>query len=201
MSDLTSILQVSKAIMDKTKTLPRNKYSPQTNGFANIDKDLNGVAGLNEATSYGGEELPTNFAGDFSFTESDFQNSQMPQEIVEAMRKSAKERQQYSESIIGKINPEKIKKQKPVIAEEKVTQNTQTSSSNYGGGIDYSLIKTIIDESVRKHISSLKKNVLTESKGSSLELMTQQGNTFRFVTSDGKIFEGKLTYKGNLKEK
>lgn len=200
MNDLTSILQASKAIMDKTKTLPRNRYSEQTNGFADIDKDLHGVqlqnvSTVNEGVDYS-SALPDNNLSDFTFSESAFENSEMPVEILNAMRESAKDRQKLSESVISKINPSKVNKPKVRVTEDKVVQN-----SNNSGAIDYSLIKTIIDESVRKHIGSLKKNMINESKGSSLELMTQQGNTFRFVTSDGKIFEGKLTYKGNIKEK
>lgn len=72
-------------------------------------------------------------------------------------------------------------------------------------GVDYSLIKSIIDESVKKYVGAYTKKILTEQKSSNLhqeELgFMQIGESFKFVTKTGDIYEAKLTYKGNINKK
>ena len=124
------------------------------------------------------------------FNEAVAKQSKLPKEIIDAMRQSANE----DTSILGNLTSNMAKqnaKQKTVITEEKTPVATSPT-------VDYSLIRMIVEESIKKYASQLKKSAINESQGSNLQLMTKKGNTFRFVTEDGKIFEGKLIYKGNI---
>lgn len=63
--------------------------------------------------------------------------------------------------------------------------------------IDYSLIKTIIDESVKRNISEMKKTMITESNVSLMRITN--GNKIQVVDAKGNLYEGILKLKGNIK--
>lgn len=70
------------------------------------------------------------------------------------------------------------------------------------GGIDYSVIRSIVEESVRKYTSSLGKKLLSEGKqGSSTVSTIALGETFKFLDGDGNIYECKMKKVGNIKNK
>lgn len=211
MSDLSAILAKSKGIMDKTKNLPRGMFSEDGNGNVNAKKvDVMSNSTPRTVTpslseSIGGQNIISENYGanpDFNFTESNYENSRLPKEVLMAMRESAKDRQNINFSVTANVDASKINKQntsKNVITEQVQTQQPiQVTNSS---SIDYSLIKMIVEECVKKQIGGLKKSILSENRVELPETMVQQGNTFKFVTKDGKIFEGKLTYKGNINDK
>ena len=71
-----------------------------------------------------------------------------------------------------------------------------------GAGVDYPMIRTIVEDIVRKYSQSLKKNILNESAGGGAEVNTiALGKTFKFLDSKGNIYEAKLTKVGNINEK
>ena len=73
-----------------------------------------------------------------------------------------------------------------------VTETVIPTSS----GIDYSLIKTIIDESVSRHL-----NTLNESAGPTMKGMRFiNGNTFQFIDNKGNLYEGVLKLKKKAKQ-
>lgn len=80
---------------------------------------------------------------------------------------------------------------------ENVIQRPSSSS-----GIDYDMLKMIVEGVVQKHIEPIKEKItLNESKGDGIRMMRMtSGNKFQFVDSDGNIFEATLTYKGNVSE-
>ena len=70
--------------------------------------------------------------------------------------------------------------------------------------VDYSLIRTIVEESVKKYVGSLKKSLLNENKQQSTDdnmVLMKIGESFKFVTKNGDIFEAHLVKKGNINEK
>ena len=83
-------------------------------------------------------------------------------------------------------------------------QQQQAASSN--GTVDYSLIKTIVEETVRKYMGALQKKLMTEGKetgngsGRSASLMTI-GKNIRFMDDDGNLYEAQLKYIKNVKKK
>lgn len=87
-----------------------------------------------------------------------------------------------------------------------LTENSLVLHSNSAPasntGIDYSLIKTIIDESVRRNIEEIKGNMLTESKSAGLAgLKMMKGNKIQLVDTNGNLYEGVLTLKRKAQPK
>ena len=69
-------------------------------------------------------------------------------------------------------------------------------------GIDYPMIRTIVEDIVRKYTSSLSKKMLSESKGSVNELTTMTlGKSFKFLDRQGNIYEATLKKIGNINNK
>lgn len=64
-------------------------------------------------------------------------------------------------------------------------------------GIDYSLIKSIIDESVRRHISEVKESILSENTIKGLKI--SKGNKIQLLDVSGNLYEGVLTLKRKAK--
>ena len=94
-----------------------------------------------------------------------------------------------------------------MITEDMKTQNVyqqlpqrqvvpETVMPHTGGGIDYSLIKTIIDESVSRQLKSL-----NESTGPTMRGMRFiNGNAFQFVDNKGNLYEAVLKLKKRAKQ-
>lgn len=67
--------------------------------------------------------------------------------------------------------------------------------------IDYPMIRTIVEEIVRKYTVSLKNKILTESKQTVNEVNTiALGKTFKFLAKNGDIYEANLKKIGNINE-
>ena len=78
-------------------------------------------------------------------------------------------------------------------------QTSQTSQQ-----IDYPMIRTIVEEIVRKYAISLKKNVLSENKQTQPINQVNTialGETFKFLTKNGDIFECTMKKVGNINKK
>ena len=68
--------------------------------------------------------------------------------------------------------------------------------------IDYPMIRTIVEEIVRKYAVSLKNKILTEDKQNMNEVNTVMlGKSFKFLAKNGDIYEAKLTKVGNINNK
>lgn len=86
---------------------------------------------------------------------------------------------------------------KPAIQEvTQPIQQTVTPTSQ----IDYPMIRTIVEDIVRKYAQSLNKKIVNEGKGNELNTLTL-GNSFKFLAKNGDIYEAKLTKIGNIKQK
>ena len=78
-------------------------------------------------------------------------------------------------------------------------QTSQTSQQ-----IDYPMIRTIVEEIVRKYAISLKKNVLSENKQTQPINQVNTialGETFKYLTKNGDIFECTMKKVGNINKK
>jgi len=68
--------------------------------------------------------------------------------------------------------------------------------------IDYPMIRTIVEEIVRKYAVSLKNKILTEDKQNMNEVNTVMlGKSFKFLAKNGDIYEAKLTKVANINDK
>ena len=86
---------------------------------------------------------------------------------------------------------------KPAIQE--ITQPIQQTVT-YASQIDYPMIRTIVEDIVRKYAQSLNKKIVNEGKGNELNTLTL-GSSFKFLAKNGDIYEAKLTKIGNIKQK
>lgn len=72
-----------------------------------------------------------------------------------------------------------------------------------GGQIDYPMIRTIVEDIVRKYTSSLSKKMLNESLNGRLNELTTftVGKSFKFLDKQGNIYEATLKKIGNINNK
>ncbi len=75
--------------------------------------------------------------------------------------------------------------------------------STNGGQIDYPMIRTIVEDIVRKYASSLSKKMLNESSNGKLNELTTftVGKSFKFLDKQGNIYEATLKKIGNINNK
>ena len=68
--------------------------------------------------------------------------------------------------------------------------------------IDYPMIRTIVEEIVRKYAVSLNKKIISEGKQTTNEINTiALGNTFKFLSKNGDIYECTMKKIGNVNNK
>jgi len=182
-----------------------------------MDMDRRGE--LKKYSDKNSAQLLENGEIDFTPTTDLMQTSNRPLQSTGAIPKNAKLPKEILESFAtNQINTEGLGLQSSVLdtigvpqqkPRQVVNENTmkvskperivETSVSQ----VDYSLIKTIVEDCMRKSLASIKKAMLTESQAPSankLELM-RIGESFKFVTSNGDIYEAKLVKKGNVNER
>lgn len=139
-----------------------------------------------------------------SLSEQKIRQSKIPAVIQESFLKTAKndDLSFLSPSVLDEIQPDINKK--PAIVKETAQpkahqQEAKTSSSN---SIDYPTIRSIVEDVVRKYTSSLKNKILNESVASHSAINgIVLGKTFKFVSSNGDLYEAKLTKIGNIHKK
>jgi hypothetical protein len=126
-------------------------------------------------------------------------NSKLPAAILESFKKNPP----APEIMPAFELPEefKAKKETPQPINEQIVPQVNNAAT-----VDYSLIKMIVEECIRKYANSLKNTIVNESKqnaGSPDDTIRvlKLGENFKFVTENGDIYESVLTYKGNVREK
>lgn len=88
------------------------------------------------------------------------------------------------------------------IVNEGLQQYSQPQVQPLTSGVDYPMIRTIVEEIVRKYAQSLNKKIISESKGSVNEVNTIAiGKTFKFLDSQGNIYECVMKKVGNINNK
>lgn len=112
----------------------------------------------------------------------------LPQEILESFRKTP--------SLSGEVNMQQrtlndlnisIPKQQPQqIVKENIYVPNNTS-------IDYSLIKTIVNECISSQMESIKQTLLNESTVKAFTI--KDGNKVQFLSKNGDLYEGELKLK------
>ena len=79
---------------------------------------------------------------------------------------------------------------------------TQPQRQYQSQQIDYPIIRTIVDEIVRKYTLSLKNKLINEGKQNDNQINTIAfGKTFKFLDNEGNIYECTMKKIGNVKNK
>ena len=130
-------------------------------------------------------------------------HSRMPRQILESFKKNPG--RTANTSVLGGLSDEQLAKMRPILKESTTTAQQQTISS----GIDYSLLRTIINEAVqenvKKYMSAMAKKLINEGVGNvgnndNIQAI-KLGESFSFITKNGDVYEAKLTKKYNINSK
>jgi len=90
-----------------------------------------------------------------------------------------------------------MKSSEPIM--EQVSNNAVQTS---GSQVDYPMIRTIVEDIVRKYASSLNKKIISEGKESQNTLNTMIiGKSFKFLDQKGNIYECTMKKVGNINER
>lgn len=79
------------------------------------------------------------------------------------------------------------------IRQQPVQQVNEQARPTQNATIDYSLIKAIIDESVKRNLEAMNRKMLNENTVKGFHIGA--GNKVQFVTNKGDLYEGVLTLK------
>lgn len=185
----------------KNRDAIRKIMAMDSNG--NMNKILEG-AKQDGSVSYG-EDGSVNYNPkrnnnyDNAITNENIAASKLPKTILESFKKNPGAPMEMPASILDTIDVKPIQQ----IRENKNNQDNNTQFPN--GNIDYSLMKTIINESIRenlkKYISSATKKIITESMSNGNNVQAVKlGEKFSFITQNGDVYEATLKYKTNINE-
>ena len=136
-------------------------------------------------------------------------NSKLPKEILESFKTKQIDTEPLgygvSSSILDEVNYRtqgKLYKEDAQVQERPKQQIVETTQST-PTTVDYSMIKMIVEECMRKYVGSLKKTILNESKtNNNDELQAMKiGDKFSFITKNGDLYEAELKFVKNLNKK
>ena len=129
----------------------------------------------------------------------------MPKAVLESFRQNPGK--EASISVLGGLDISQFQKQqsqKNVVQEHMVQQQQAMTQV---GGVDYSLLKTIINEAVqenvKKYMLALSKKLISEGvggKGNEIQAI-KIGKKLSIITENGDIYSSSLQKMGNVRDK
>ena len=123
----------------------------------------------------------------------------LPKEILESFKKNEIDTEALNpnKSILDRIGATNGYKE--------VSGQSISEGKNKPSEVDYSLIKQIVESAVKKYAVALNKRMINESKNASenaSELKAMKiGKKFSFIDEEGNIYEAKLKFIKNIREK
>ena len=129
----------------------------------------------------------------------------MPKAVLESFRQNPGK--EASISVLGGLDISQFQKQQSQknVVQEHMVQQQQTMTQV--GGVDYSLLKTIINEAVqenvKKYMSALSKKLISEGvggKGNEIQAI-KIGKKLSIITENGDIYSSSLQKMGNVRDK
>ena len=129
--------------------------------------------------------------------------SKLPKEILESFANNPIDTSMLgaTASVLDRLNLAPMKKE--VIAEKRevIKETPQQAPIVANANIDYSMIKMIVEDCMKKYTSALKKSLINESKANDSNATLQAlkiGNKFSFIDNSGNVYEATLKKVGNL---
>ena len=121
----------------------------------------------------------------------------LPKEITEAFKQNAIGHEQFNSN-------NEIEEAKQIMQMTNNSLSQKVINEQQTNGVDYSLIKTIIEDTVKKYANALNKKIINENKttakGNIKNLKSMKiGDKFSFIAENGDIYEAKLTFNSNIK--
>lgn len=218
MASLEETLSRAKNLINITSSPTFDKYAKDLKDGGHIDSS----ALLGEAVPQYVAQPPAQVKSSSPYLEKPYpsqppanlSNSRLPKQILESIVTEPLDMEQAQALGDPRINAlmnkvaEQQPKGKPKLTEYASPQQSQTVQQPIvASNVDYSIIKTLVEDIVRKYSGALKKQILAETKnlqteqsGGQLKVM-KLGENFQFVDSNGDLYEAVLKFKGNIKDK
>jgi len=123
-------------------------------------------------------------------------NKGLPKEILESFSSNYIDQSVFdpNRSVLDKLGIENDNVAQPL--QENVSQPSYQPSN---GKIDYELIKSIVEASVKKYVNALSKKMLTENND--LGMIQVGDKKINLVTKNGNVFEAELKFVKNINKK
>jgi len=183
--------------MDSNGSMTKMVKEAVSNGSLSYDE---GGATFNMPAATNGKQSPIP-----TINEEFMQNSKMPRIILESFQKNPGIDDTNSTmsgfSVLDSLGIEKLNE----IKQERNTENNVNEVRQTAGPIDYSLLRTIINEAVqenvKKYMSALSKKLISEgiSLGGSDSIQAIKiGDKVSVITNKGDVYEAVLKYKTSL---
>lgn len=133
-------------------------------------------------------------------------NSKLPKEILESFKTQPSVGMgMISEGsvldVVNNMSNNQLFEEKHSVHEQ-VPMSSQSNVVN-SSTVDYSMIKMIVEDCMKKYMSALKKSMLNEQKennNGTLQAM-KIGDKFSFITNTGDLYEAELKFIKNIKTK
>lgn len=90
------------------------------------------------------------------------------------------------------------RRQEPIV-EQRYTPTPQPQIPTGTAGVDYIIIKAIVEECIKRNIEEIKASILQESSLKRVRL--GEGNKIQLVDNKGNLYESTLEYKKNILKK
>ena len=90
------------------------------------------------------------------------------------------------------------RRQEPIV-EQRYTPTPQPQIPTGTVGVDYTIIKAIVEECIKRNIEEIKASILQESSLKRVRL--GEGNKIQLVDNKGNLYESTLEYKKNILKK
>lgn len=185
---LMEALQRSKQIVAKTENAPR-KGAKSAQLYNPSPDDFNEDTG--DGTLFGGYHTPSDdYKGEFSPYA--LEHSKIPSAIKEAIVNSAANE---SASIIPQIQSAPAQSRPTVNEQVRYQAPVPAPSYANAGGVDYSIIKAIVNECLRDY----GKTAINES--AQISTIALKEGKIKLVDNKGNVYSAKLEYKGNVNDK
>ena len=185
--------------MDADGSMDRIVESARSNGSLTFDGEGGSYSGS-------GKQSQLQDMGSVVVNEQVMQGHRhMPKAVLESFRQNPGK--EASISVLGGLDISQFQKQqsqKNVVQEHMVQQQQAMTQV---GGVDYSLLKTIINEAVqenvKKYMSALSKKLISEGvggKGNEIQAI-KIGKKLSIITENGDIYSSSLQKMGNVRDK
>ena len=132
-------------------------------------------------------------------------SSKLPREILESFKQNPIDESMLYGSMDGGGSLSMLNEDIP-IQQPKAVESTQVPIVQQvaSAQIDYPMIRTIVEDVVRKYTQALNKKIVNENKAqvnlNEVNTVTL-GKSFKFLAKNGDIYEAKLTKIGNINDK
>lgn len=200
-SQLGGILSRAKGLMAMDEEINKIASSTRKNTSKGLFDAMDEFGGIEEADMSSYQPTQQTQIAQSPVAKS---SSKLPKEILESMTNNPIDTSIFdpNRSVLDRASVQNLPKVSKKVENKNNIVTEQVAQQQTTQQIDYSLIKSIVEECVRKYAGAISKKILKESKGEGLsELKAMKvGNKFSFITENGDVYEATLKFKKNINE-